>query len=235
MKHDESKKGSMMKKYIDLSHRMYNGMLTYPGYPGITINTYLGRKETGKRFGEKAAAQIDHIDMINCSGTYLDAPYHVREDGYKVADIPLSKVADLDYTVIELQSGKDCFDVEELKGKCIKGGAVLLYTGDYEKFGTPEYGTDNPPYLTEAGAKYLMEQGVVFVGIDTALIDCMYHQDTWGIPVHYTILDAGGVVCEDMNNLKEAIPYAGKGKLYAAPLKVEMSSVSTRPYIVVNE
>ncbi|MGI6722397.1 MAG: cyclase family protein [Anaerovoracaceae bacterium] len=135
-----------MKKYIDLCHRMFNGMETYPDYPGITIDTYLGRKETGERFGEKAAAQIDRINMLNCSGTYLDAPYHVREEGYKVADIPLSKLVDLDYDIVELKPGKNCFDVEDLEGKCIRGGAMLLCTGDYEKFGTPEYGTDNPPW-----------------------------------------------------------------------------------------
>lgn len=209
-------------------------MKTYPEYPGIVIDIYLTRDQTAARYGKNANSVIDRIQMLNCTGTYLDAPFHRKEAGYKVADIPLEKCVNLDYEVVELTPGKNCFDSGDLTDKGIKGGAILLCSGESENFGKEGYGV-NGAYLTAEGAKYLMDRGVVFVGIDTALIDCMWHSHDWGNPVHDTILDAGAVVCEDMNNLKAAIPYAGKGKLFAAPLKIEMGSISTRVYVMVDE
>lgn len=223
-----------MAKFIDLCHRIVDGMITYPEYPGVKIDQYLTRRECAALNGEHADSVIDRVTMLNCTGTYIDSPYHRKEGGYKVAEIPLSKCANLDYEVVMLKPGKECFDEEDLKGVGQKGQAVLLCSGESEKFGREEYGR-HPAYLTAGGAKYLMERGVVFVGIDTALIDCMWHNHDWGNPVHDTILEAGAVVCEDMNNLHAAVPYQGKGKLFAAPLKIEMGSISTRAFVLVDE
>ena len=37
-----------MAQLIDLSHEIVDGMTTYPGLPGPTITTHLGREETAR-------------------------------------------------------------------------------------------------------------------------------------------------------------------------------------------
>ena len=221
-------------KFIELNHRITNGMVTFPGMPGVVIDAYMTREESGRDYGEKANSLLDRIQMVNISGTYLDSPNHRFENGYTVADIPLEKCANLRYQVVDLPEGKKCFDKEDLQGVGIKGGAVLLHTDHDQKFGTDAYG-ENVPYLSVEGAQYLIDKGVVFVGIDTPLIDDNDRMMELGNPVHDIILGAGGIVCEDMTNLKAAIPYQENGRLYAAPARVEMASFTTRVFVQTNE
>ena len=155
-------------KYVELSHRITDGMVTFPGNPPVRIDTFMDREQTSGACGEKAQSMLDQIHMVNISGTYLDSPRHRSDEGYTVADIPLEKCTNLRYQVVTMQKDKNCIDVDDLKGIGRRGGAVLLYTGFDRKFNTPDYGV-NPPYLTVEAARLLVERGVVFVGIDSRL------------------------------------------------------------------
>jgi kynurenine formamidase len=131
---------------------------------------------------------------------------------------------------VELSPGKAFFDEEDLRGIGLKGGAVLLCSGHSDKFGTDDYGKDSP-YLSDGGAQYLMDRGVVFVGIDTPLIDKIERDSR---PVHDIILRCGAVVCEDMTNLKSAIGLKN-AVLTAVPPKVKMASFTARVFIKILE
>lgn len=221
-----------MKKVIDLTHKIHDGMVTFPGIPAVKINTYMSRKQTSEAYGEKGQSLLDRITMVNINGTYVDAPKHRSDDGYYVCDIPLIKCVDLDYEVIVMKSDKNYFDLDDVYGHGIENGGILLCSYHSDKFETDEYGI-NPPYLTPKAARYLVDRGVVFVGIDSPLIDDMNHLSDIGCPTHDIILSSGGIVCEDMTNLENAINYQRKGKLFASPPKVEMASFTTRAYILV--
>ena len=219
-------------KFVELCHRVTDGLITFPGIPAVEISAYLSREECGRQFGEKAAALLDQIKMVNISGTYLDAPLHISDDGYTIADIPLEKIVDLPFTTVKMRSDRNYFDKYDFTGIGIDGGAVLLFTGHDKKFGTDEYGI-NPPYLTGDGAKYLIERNVVFVGIDSPLIDDMVRSAEIGLPAHDTILSAGAVVCEDMTNLDKI--YGKNGLLTAVPPAVEMASFTARVFVKLLE
>jgi kynurenine formamidase len=220
-------------KFVELSHRIKDGMVTFPGIPPIKIDNYLSREESGEEFGEKAAALLDRLNIIGISGTYLDAPLHRFEKGYTIADIPLEKLVDLPTIVVKKQDNKNFFDIEDFLeiDIDIKGYAVLLHSGHDKKFGTPEYG-ELPPYLTIEGAKWLMKKGVVFVGIDSPLIDNMEVLGEVGTPVHDIILIAKSVICEDMRGI-EQLPETG-ALLTAVPPAVEMASFPARVFAKVN-
>jgi len=214
-------------KYIELCHRITNGLITFPGMPPVEITPFLTREECGNQFGEKAAALLDQIKMVNISGTYLDAPLHRFEDGYTIADIPLEKLVDIPFITVKIREGRNYFDKDDFKTIEVNGGAVLLYSGHDEKFGTDEYAV-NPPYLTPEGAKFLMEKKVVFVGIDSPLIDDMVRSAELGTPVHDIILSEGAIVCEDMTHLQKV--YKQNGTLTAVPPAVEMASFTARVF-----
>lgn len=216
-------------KYIELCHTVENGMITFPGDPAVVIDEYMSREKMKEKYG-KAASLLDRIQMINTSGTYLDAPFHRFEGGYPVCDIPLEKLVDIPVEVVELPEEKECFEREDVEYAGVSGGAVLLYTGHSKFFGTDKYGV-NVPYLTTEGAKCLVERGIVFVGIDTPLIDQMNSGDC---PVHDIILGADGIVCENMTNLDKILGFKSI-YLTAVPPKVRMSSCTARVFAKVNE
>ena len=177
------------------------------------------------------AAVLDKISMVNTSGTYVDSPVHRMQDDKYVCDIPLEKLVDLEYEVIVQKPGKRCFELEDVEGHGKHGGAVLLCTGMSELFNKPGYG-DNGGYLSTEAAEYLMNRGVVFVGIDTPLIDAI---EGPGRPVHDIILGAGNVVCENMNNLRSVanLKDEEKGLLSAIPARVHMASFTARVFVKI--
>ena len=119
-------------KYIELSHYVKDGLISYPGMPPVEISAYMTREECGAAFGATGAAMLDQIKMVNISGTYIDAPYHRFEDGYKIGDIPLEKLIDLAAYVIHLDARKGCFDIDDfqkLADEDLEGAAVLCHSG----------------------------------------------------------------------------------------------------------
>lgn len=221
-------------KFVELNHYIRQGLVSYPGMPGVEIDAYLTREECGATYGGNSAALIDQIKMVNISGTYIDAPYHRFEDGYKIGDIPLEKLFNLDTFVIHMSEERHYFDVEDLEfleGKNLEGSAVLLHSGHDKKFMTSEYEVD-VPYLTTEGAQWLMERKVAVIGIDSQLIDDYVHSKEKGNPVHDIILENLSVICEDMQSI-ELLPDEG-ARLYVIPVRVEMASFPARVFATID-
>lgn len=84
-----------VKRLIDLSHPIVDGMTTYPGLPGPKISDYLTREDSRDHYEPGTEFNIGRIDMVANTGTYLDTPFHRFPDGFDLADLPLDRVADL--------------------------------------------------------------------------------------------------------------------------------------------
>jgi len=61
---------------VDLSHVIEAGMITYKGVPAPLICDHLSRVQSREHYAEGTEFQIDRIEMVGNTGTYLDAPYH---------------------------------------------------------------------------------------------------------------------------------------------------------------
>jgi kynurenine formamidase len=93
---------------------------------------------------------------------------------------------------------------------------VLLHTGWSRHFGTPEY-AHGSPFLTETGARHLVDAGVAIVGIDALNID---DTESGGErPAHSILLAAGVHVVEHLTAL-ERVPVRG-ATFTAVPPRVE--------------
>lgn len=215
-------------EYIELNHKMVDGLFTFPDpvYPPVKIDFFWTQEQAAEHIGAGVAAALDRIEMLNISGTYIDAPAHRYSDGYKVAEIPLEKLVDLEYDIVKIQTGKKCFTYKDVEHVGKKGGAVLFYTGMSDRFMTEEYGT-NSPYISVEAMEDLLAKGVVFFGIDAALVDDM---DSDSRPIHDGVLKAGGVICENMTNLK-AVYEKQEGLFSAVPLQADMASFPVRAYV----
>ena len=157
--------------YIDLSHVIYDGLVTYKGLPAPIICDYLSREASRERYAPGTEFQIGKIEMITNTGTYVDCPFHRYEDGKDLSEVMLENFADLDGIVIhaDYRNGL-AVTADAFKGKELRNRAVLVHTGWDEHWATDKY-FDNHPFLTEDAAIYLRQCGVKLVGIDSMNID----------------------------------------------------------------
>lgn len=192
-----------MNRLIDLSHEIEHGMITYKGLPAPIICDYLSREKSRNFYEPGTEFQIGRIDMVANTGTYVDCPFHRYEDGKDLSEVSLEQFANLPGLVIRadktIDIGKEYFGRAALRGK-----AVLVNTNWSRHWRTDAY-FENHPFLTEEGAIFLRDSGVVLVGIDSHNID-----DTRANrrPVHSILLKSGILIVEHMCNL-ESIPDEG--------------------------
>ena len=83
-----------MKKYIDLSHTMEHGMITYEGLPGPVISDFLSRKRSRERYDKGTEFHIALIEMVSNTSTYMDTPFHRYEGGRDLADLELERLVE---------------------------------------------------------------------------------------------------------------------------------------------
>jgi hypothetical protein len=57
--------------WIDLSHTIEDGLITYKGLPAPIVCDYLSREESRTRYAEGTEFQIAKIEMVANTGTYL--------------------------------------------------------------------------------------------------------------------------------------------------------------------
>lgn len=191
--------------WIDLSHVIEDGLVTYPGLPAARICDYLSREQSRARYAPGTEFQIARIDIVANTGTYLDCPFHRYADGDDLAQVGPEAFADLDAIVIRADHREvQAIDADRFRGRELHGRAVLVHTGWDARWTRPEYAIDHP-FLTEDAALFLRDCGVKLVGIDSMNID-----DTRGNarPVHSVLLGANILIVEHLCNLG-ALPDEG--------------------------
>ncbi|MCI0685864.1 MAG: cyclase family protein [Sporichthyaceae bacterium] len=216
---------------VELSHPITAGMVTYPGLPGPEITDHLSREASHAVYAPGTEFQIGRISMVANTGTYLDSPFHRYADGADLAGIPLHKVADLPGLLIRVTgSPQRAIDRDTVADHDVAGKAVLVHTGWDRHWGTDGY-TSGHPFLTEAAAEHLVEQGATLVGIDSLNID-----DTVGgvRPAHTVLLAAGIPIVEHMRGLDQ-LPPDGFRFTATPPLVHGMGTFPVRAYAVVSE
>ena len=65
-----------MRRWIDLSHPIGDGLTTYPGLPAPVIEDHLGREASRARYAAGTEFHIGRITLVANTGTYVDAPFH---------------------------------------------------------------------------------------------------------------------------------------------------------------
>ena len=204
-------------RVIDLSQTIFSGLVTYPGLPAPKITPHLTREESRSHYALGTEFAIDMISMVGNTGTYLDSPFHRYPDGRDLSEIDIHDLVGLQAVVFHLVGAQERGVRQEVFFKQeLVGTAVLLHTGWDRHFGTEQYGVD-APFLTEPGARYLVEAGVKLVGIDSVNIDNT--QSGGERPAHSLLLKAGILVVEHLTNLDQ-LPSHG-ARFSAVPPKVK--------------
>ena len=207
---------TMEKYFIDLSHTVEHGMITYKGLPAPIICDFLSREQSRAHYTGGTEFHIGKIEMVANTGTYLDSPFHRYADGKDLSELILSSLADLDAVVIRAAGrhhrpiNSDAFRNHDLKGK-----AVLVHTGWDTHWRTDRY-FEGHPFLTEDAARFLADSRASLVGIDSLNIDDV---EDGRRPVHTALLGAGIPVVEHLCGLSQ-VPDGGF-RFFAVPAKVK--------------
>ena len=195
-----------MRRYIDLSHTIHHGVITYKGLPGPVICDYLSREDSRQNYAEGTEFQIGQIEMVSNTGTYIDCPFHRYADGRDLSETTLERFVDLPAVVVRVPwrerlevAPRDFIRVD------VRDKAVLVDTGWSEHWNKNTY-YDNHPFLTAEAATFLRRAGALLVGIDSHNIDDTRTKNSR--PVHTILLGAEILIVEHLRGL-EQLPLEG--------------------------
>ena len=207
--------------FIDLSHTVEHGMITYKGLPGPIISDHLSREASRSIYEAGTEFHIGRIEMVANTGTYLDSPFHRYPEGKDLSQLELDSIANLESVVVHsLTAGTDRgqrgISPAALAGSDLKGKAVLFHTGWDRYWLTEKYSDGTHPFLTAETAELLVKAQPALVGIDSFNLD-----DTSGgkRPAHSLLLAAEIPIVEHLCNL-DALPDSDF-RFFAVPVKVK--------------
>lgn len=223
---------TVTSRFVELSHRIDDGMITYPGLPAPAITEHLSRRASEGRYAPGTTFSIGRVDMVANTGTYVDAPFHRFEGGTDVAGLALERLADLPGVAVDARGRGRSIGPELLDAVApsIRGRAVLIATGWDSRWRTPEYGAGHP-FLTRDAAARLAAGGAALVGIDSLNID-----DTADLsrPAHTILLESGIPIVEHMTGVASLLGAAFR--FYAVPPPFAgMGSFPVRAFALLKE
>ena len=219
-------------RFVELSHPIEDGMITYPGLPAPAVSEHLSRAASEGRYAPGTTFSIGRVDMVANTGTYVDAPFHRFAQGTDVAGLALAALADLPGVLIDARgrSKGRALGPDLLDGIAIEGRAVLLWTGWDAHWRTPEYGSGHP-FVTRAAAARLAKENAALVGIDSLNID-----DTADLsrPAHTILLESGIPIVEHLTGLEGVLGRAFR--FFAVPPPFSgMGSFPVRAFAILSE
>ena len=193
-------------RLLDVSVLLAPGIATYPGNPTFEI-TPVNRIAAGD------SANNSRLVMGTHTGTHVDAPKHFFDDRPGVDAMPLDLLIGRARVVdMPVRGG---ITAKHLEGAGLREDIrVLLRTPNSALWNTTDGFHTDYTYLTEGGARFLVEQGVKVVGVDYLSVE-QYNKA--GAPAHKALLGNGLIIIEGLN-LSEA--EAGQYEMYCLPLKI---------------
>lgn len=226
----ETRPSEAPRRVVDLSHRIHEGLVTYPGLPAPVIRPFLTREASTAKYAPGTTFAMDVIEFIGNTGTYLDSPFHRYAEGPDLAGLDLATLVDLPAVVLHLTDlTTRGIPAGVFRDREVRGAAVLLHTGWDRHFGTPAYGTGSP-YLEAEAVDLLVERGAALVGIDALNID---DTESGGErPAHSGLLGAGIHVVEHLTRLGE-LPASGARFTAAPPAVAGFGTFPVRAFAIV--
>jgi kynurenine formamidase len=219
-----------LRKFVELSHSIADGMKAYPGFPNPKIQPFITREDSRSRYHGKAEFYIGHVDMVGNVGTYLDAPFHRHAKGLDLSQIPLDRIAGVDGIVIDGRPS----DKRSIKIDCaeseLRERAVLIRTGWDGRWGTESY-WEPGPFLSDESIDLLLSSKATLAGVDFWNIDDIENKTR---PAHTRLLEANIVIVEHLANLS-SLPRTGF-RFYAVPPRiVKGASFPVRAFAEIDE
>jgi kynurenine formamidase len=230
-----------MRRLIDLSQEIYQGMQVYPGHLKTVVWEHQGHAETAQRFEGGFSFASRGLLLCDHGPTHVDALSHLDPSpgAPSIDEMPLDTFMG-DAICLDVGSfgaheyiGSDDLDAAlQATGQELRSGdMVLLRTGAYQRLhGTPEY-CDQYPGLDESGSTWLLDNDVKAFGVDSPSPDNPISKT---YPCHMMCRANGITHYENLANLEEVI--GRRFTFIGLPLKVRAGTGSpVRAIAVVDD
>ncbi|MDP1854113.1 MAG: cyclase family protein [Candidatus Omnitrophota bacterium] len=195
----------MIKKWIDISVTIKNGMARWPSDPPVLI------KQT-KNIDTGDNDNVSFLSMGSHTGTHMDAPLHFMPKGRSLDKMP----PDAAIGVARIIPIKDKVSIkpDELRKHRIGPGERILFKTKNSTYWKKGSFNKSFVYISKEAANYLVSVRVRAVGVDYLSVGG-YHKD--GVQTHQKLLKAGICIIEglDLSGIKP-----GKYDLICLPLKI---------------
>jgi kynurenine formamidase len=164
---------------VNLTAEIFQGMPCFGLHQRPYIMVNHTHEEAITRLGVSMPFSAHNLLMSEHTGTHTDAIYEYDEEAPTLSDTPLEyyygDAVCLDVSHVRFPARLEPDVLEralEASGQEIRrGDIVLLHTGTHERLWPQEIYLTEYSGLSEAGARWLAERGVVNIGIDAISID----------------------------------------------------------------
>jgi len=188
-------------KIIDVSLPIYEGMAVYPNNPPVKITSL-----------KTTAAYVSEITLGSHTGTHIDVPRHIDQNGLSVDQISLGQLIGT-ARVLDMTHCQESVTLEDLKKENIKPGEKILVKTNNSKRGFQQFYPDYI-YLDGTAAEFLVRQKITLFGIDSLSIKQKGNPDT---RPHTELLNNNIIIIEGLD-LSKADP--GVYNLFCLPLNL---------------
>ena len=174
-------------RFIDLSHRLVDGLPSFPSDPQLRIEPHATIAAD--------RCNVSRITMGSHQGTHLDAMSHFVDDGRTIEQMPLdwfygpARLLRIPKKRHEEITPRDFAPHAE---HLTAGARVIISTGWESEFGTQHYFTDFPS-ITQETAHYLASRKLRLLGMDLPTPGRDYfeiHHILLGRPVEMVIVES---------------------------------------------
>jgi arylformamidase len=182
-----------VKRIIDLSHQIRQGMPVYPGDAGVEVARVVEWDDAGYN--------LTRLTMSAHAGTHVDAPFHFVRDGATVDQLCLSTLVGpaelLELGELAPNSDITAAMLEPFAGRVCAGRRILLRTGWSKRFGEPGFFSEHPNMTLDA-AEWLAGHKIALLGMEQPSVHTKAN-----MAVHRVLLGAGIVLVENLTNLDQ--------------------------------
>jgi len=194
------------KSYYDVTLTISQDLLVYPGDPKVKIEQTLS-------ISKGDTSNVSLISFGSHTGTHIDAPKHFYDKGKTVDEIDMNRLIGL-VKVFEIMD-KTIIDVEDVKNLNIKRGDRILFKTQNSKYLKEKEFNSEFVYLSSKAAKYIVNKGVITIGVDYFSIDNFKSEE---FPVHNFLLGNDILIIEGLQLSEVKV---GEYFMVALPLKIE--------------
>ncbi len=195
-----------MPRIIDISLPIAAGGLIYPGNPPIEVTAQ-------QALSRGDGANVSALAFGSHTATHVDAAKHFFDDGETVDALPLDRMIGR-ALVVEFADHVAAITADHLRAAPLDGHTRVLLKSRNSSYNRETEFRRDYTYLAPDGAEYLVERGVVLVGVDYLSVEQFRsgHHRT-----HRTLLTQRVVIVE---GLALAGVSPGEYQLICLPLRI---------------
>jgi len=201
------------KKIIDITKVISDDMVIYPGDPVVKL----------EEIKNPNGIVLTKISMGSHTGTHLDMPKHILQNGESLDFLNLDKVIG-ECVVLDFTNIDEKISLNDIKNKELKPIVLIKTKNSFDK----EF-NENFIYLTEEAINYFIAKGAQSLGVDSLTIDKFNSKDA---PNHSLLLKKNIVIFEnlDLSKVKE-----GEYFFIGLPLKIKNCDGAPSRVILLEE